>query len=178
MILRLFAPLLLAALAGCATPALYRAAEKPGTPGYSETRLTDNRYRVHFTGDPLTPSGTIENAALLRAAELTLQKGYDWFEVAERRIDRQDRSDTSFGGGVDFPDQTAVYQSCGLLGCRTVVTRSPGYSTGAGIATTTTRSTYAANLEIVIGKSPKPASAQAYDARQLLANLDYLKNAP
>ena len=163
-------------LSACATQSAYQSAEKPGGQGYSETRLTDTRYRVTFTGNSVTPAGTIQNAALLRAAELTLQKGYDWFQIADRQLDRQQRSNTTVSSGLDFPSQTTVYQRCGLLRCDATVVSSPGFSSGADLATTTTSTAYSSSLEIVMGKKPMPGSIESYDARQLMASLDNLKN--
>ncbi|HEY0974748.1 MAG TPA: hypothetical protein VGE57_09670, partial [Solimonas sp.] len=103
------APLGLAAalLAGCATPTPYRPADKPGAEGYSETRVSENRYRVVFAGNTLTASGTVQDYALLRASELTLQQGYDWFELQSRNTDRRDEQHTDVSGGYVTPPTTS-----------------------------------------------------------------------
>ena len=64
---------LLGMLAGCAQPTPYQ----PATEGYghSEQQIEDNRYRVSFAGNDLTPADTVQNYLLYRAAELTLGKG-------------------------------------------------------------------------------------------------------
>ena len=55
------------ALAGCATPAPY-APRGPGqATGYTDRQLADNRWRVTFTGNSVTPRETVENDLLLRA---------------------------------------------------------------------------------------------------------------
>lgn len=169
--------LLVVLLSGCATQTPYQPASTRGDYGYTETPLTDNRYRVSFNGNAVTPSETTQDYALLRAAELTLQKGYDWFELANRATDRKERSTTSGGGGIEFPGETAVVQRCGMLSCETVVSSTPGFSTGADVATTTTRAEYASSLEIVMGRKPMPSSVDAYDARQLADTLRRQLNA-
>lgn len=154
-------------LAGCASQSVYAPAEKPSAAGYSEAKLSENRYRVSFSGNSYTPSSTVKDYALLRSAELTLQQGNDWFRVVERDTDKKVRTSTTVGGGTDFPSQTSVYQSCGVLGCTSTVATSPGFSTGVDVGTSTSSTAYSSALEIVMGKNPLPENADAYDARKL-----------
>ena len=168
----------LAFLSACATQSPYQPAEKRGAEGYTETKLTDNRYRVTFTGNASTPSETVKDYALLRAAEVTLQNGYDWFRLVNSDIDKKVRSTTSVGSDFDVPGQTTVYQRCGLLSCSTAVSSSPGFSPGFDVATTNTSTAYSSALEIVMGKKPMPASVESYDARNLASTLRRLMNKP
>lgn len=80
-----------AGLAACATPTPYQPYVKGQTygGGFSETRLETNRYRVTFAGNSLTTRETVEAYLLYRAAELTVQNGYDWFQVADRDTDKK-----------------------------------------------------------------------------------------
>src|SRR5690348_2843245 len=78
-----------AGLTACATPTTYHPAENDRAPGYSDERLAENRFRVTFTGNPVTPRQTVENYLLLRAAEVTHQAGYDWF-VFDTRDTKKD----------------------------------------------------------------------------------------
>ncbi|MGU3476437.1 CC0125/CC1285 family lipoprotein [Methylobacterium sp. D48H] len=65
------------ALAGCQT-----AYQKTGlTGGYDELRLSENTYRVSVKGNGFTSKERAGDIALLRAAELTLESGYDRFSV-------------------------------------------------------------------------------------------------
>ena len=59
--------------------------------GYSEQRIEDNRYRVTFAGNDLTKADTVQNYLLYRAAEVTLDSGYDYFTVVDRNLDRSTR---------------------------------------------------------------------------------------
>ena len=70
----------------------------------------------------------------------------------------------------DFGGGTAVYQRCGLLSCDTVVAQTPGRLSG-GYATSTTRTSYQASLEIKMGKDPMPDAAEAYNAQELASTL-------
>jgi len=167
----LIATALLLTLSGCATQTAYQPAEKRGAEGYTETKLGENRYRVTFTGNSVTPAETVKDYALLRAGELTLEKGNDWFQLANSSNDKKVQSATTVGSGLDFPPTTDVYQRCGVLGCRTTVATSPGFSTGIDVGTTTTSTSYTSSLEIVMGKKPQPEGAQTYDAHELVGTL-------
>lgn len=82
-------------LASCATPTTYKpisaAARAQG--GYSEQRIAADRWRVTFAGNELTSRDRVEGYLLYRAAELTREQGYDWFQIVERetehRVDRR-----------------------------------------------------------------------------------------
>ncbi|MEI9905187.1 MAG: hypothetical protein WDN06_15415 [Asticcacaulis sp.] len=89
--LALMAAASLTLLSACATPTPYQAALTTHgyNPGYSDTKLEDNRYRLSFAGNDLTKRETVENYLLYRAAELTLDSGYDWFEVVNRGTDEK-----------------------------------------------------------------------------------------
>ena len=81
-------------LGGCASLAPYGPQMRPDGQGYAEQRIENNRWRVTYrgVGDP----GPVADRALLRAAELTLQNGDDWFDVTQRWIDGRPDS----AGGV------------------------------------------------------------------------------
>jgi hypothetical protein len=79
-------PLTLAAclLAGCSTPTPYAPRTEGQTTGYTDRALAQNRYRVTFTGNTVTPRETVESYLLLRAAEVTRAAGYSAFEFDTR----------------------------------------------------------------------------------------------
>lgn len=79
-------------LAGCATPVTpYQpaSAANPVAGGYSDTRIAADRYLVTFSGNSFTSRERVEAALLYRAAELTVQQGYDWFVIHDREMERQ-----------------------------------------------------------------------------------------
>lgn len=162
-------------LVGCATQAPYKEADKRGAVGYTETQLTDNRYRVVFTGNSRTDAETVQDYALLRAAELTLETGHDWFQLANRDDDKTVRGGNIVGSGLEFGGQTAVFQRCGLISCSTAISTSPRL--GAGVTTTAERTSHTSQLEIVVGKGPLPDGIETYDAKQLSTTLRRLMNA-
>lgn len=64
-------------VAGCATPYQQRGL----TGGFSETQLAENVFEVRFRGNGYTSSERASDFALLRSAELTLEKGFKYFIV-------------------------------------------------------------------------------------------------
>ncbi|MFN5129337.1 MAG: CC0125/CC1285 family lipoprotein [Sphingomonadaceae bacterium] len=81
-------------LAACMTPTPYQP-EVRGQRihgGYSEQKLGDNRYMVTFDGNTLTSRERVEGYLLYRAAELTVENGYDWFRIAHRETERDRRT--------------------------------------------------------------------------------------
>lgn len=84
-------------VAGCATtgstPYQPVSASNAAAGGFSDRRIADGDYQVTFAGNHLTSRETVESYLLYRAAELTLEQGYDWFTIVDRetehRVDRQ-----------------------------------------------------------------------------------------
>ncbi|MGI9419056.1 MAG: CC0125/CC1285 family lipoprotein [Geminicoccaceae bacterium] len=73
-------------LAACsASPTPYQLAGEDG--GYTDQQLESDRYRVKFEGNSATSREMVEDFALYRAAELTLQTGNDYFKVVSKEIE-------------------------------------------------------------------------------------------
>jgi len=87
--------LILAALAGlaagCATHPTYQARSESSRYGYAETLVQPNRIRVSYNGDTMTPRETVQTYLLYRAAETTLQHGYDYFVIVGSDADEDTR---------------------------------------------------------------------------------------
>src|SRR4051812_30110703 len=81
--------LLLGSACETATPYQPLQAGNATSGGYSDQRISRDRYRVVFQGNSITQRETVERYLLYRAAELTTQAGYDWFELVDRNTDRQ-----------------------------------------------------------------------------------------
>ena len=69
------------ALAGCATP--YQSAGFRG--GFNEVALAPNVYRVSFNGNGFTSSDRASDLAMLRSADLTIEKGFRYFAFVDSR---------------------------------------------------------------------------------------------
>ena len=98
----LLAAAAVAALVACATTTPYAPATRPGGYGYSEQSIERNRARVTFRGNSSTPRETVENLLLYRAAQLTIERGFDYFVVAGRDTDKRSRLQ-SYGGPRYYP---------------------------------------------------------------------------
>ena len=99
---RVFFPLFAVALAvaGCSTPTPYGPALDGK--GYSERQTESDRFRVSFSGNSLTPRETVETYLLYRAAEITLQRGYDHFRIVEQDLESKTSYRNSFGATSGF----------------------------------------------------------------------------
>lgn len=147
----------LAFLSACATPTLYQPAAAPGAQGYSEMALEDRRYRVSFRSGGDTTLEASRDLALRRAADLTLEHGYEWFAVTGRI------SEPAVGGG-------GPRFSLGLGGADFGSSSAIGGGVGVGFGGRS-QTGYVTTLEIVMGAGPKPESPDAYDARSVSMSL-------
>ncbi|ATQ42591.1 CC0125/CC1285 family lipoprotein [Caulobacter mirabilis] len=150
-------------LAACATtPTVYQPAPGQTGVGFSDYRIESGRYRVTFNGGPGAPMSQVADYALLRAAEVSLADGYDWFRV----VDRQDRRDGQPSGGgprVSVGGGTSSWSGGGW--------RGSGSSVGIGIGTSFDLSggpSYSRSIEVLAGKGAKPADSDVYDARDIV----------
>jgi hypothetical protein len=146
--------LLLAACAGKPTP--YQQVQ--GGYGYSEQRIEENRYRVSFAGNAATNRQTVEDYLLYRAAELTVQNGHDWFEVADRDTVQEW---SGYGGSPAMG--MGVGGGSGGVG---VGLSFPMFG-GGGSAPS-----YTAHMDILVHDGEKPQdNANAYDAFSVISQL-------
>ena len=162
--------------AGCATETAYRPATGTGfaRAGYSDRMIEANRYMVSFAGNSYTSRDTVERYLLFRAAELTVQHGYDYFILADRDTDRRTRTYTTpsaFGPGpYGYWGPSWRYRGRGF-GWRSwdPFWGDPFWDRSVDI---TTVDKYEANAEIVLGRGPKPRdNVRAFDAREVMNNL-------
>lgn len=166
--------------AGCATETAYRPATGTGfaRTGYSDRMIEANRYMVSFAGNTYTARDTVERYLLYRAAELTVQHGFDYFILADRDTDRRTRTYTTpgaFGGGFGAGPYGYWGPSWRYRG------RGFGWRSWNGFGgdpfwdrsvDITTVDKYEANAEIVLGRGPKPRdNVRAFDAREVINNL-------
>lgn len=148
-----------AVLAGCASLAPYGPQMGPGGQGYAEQRIESDRYRVTYRG--VGAPGPVADMALLRAAELTVDHGYDWFEVTQRYIDGRPDS----AGGVQ-PHVGVGFGSSSYNGGRYGNYSASGVGVGVGLNFSGPSPTSTV-LEVRLGRGQKPDSPYAYDAREV-----------
>jgi len=152
-----------ASLSACATaPTVYQAATASNPIGYSEYRIEPGRYRITFQGGSNAAPEQVMDFALMRAADLAIAEGYDWFQVSDRSVRPTSSSSSprvSFGvGGGSFGSHSAVG-----MGVGTDFDVGGGSSYGSPLAT----------IEVFMGKGRKPDSVDAYDAHALRQTLGH-----
>ena len=158
------------ALGACATATPYQPAGYNGQRGgYAEQRLEQDRYRVSFSGNSLTSRERVEMSLLLRAAELTVENGYDWFQTVDRATDRDSRL-------VAHPDPFYYNRYGPYWGPRWRYYNrgmwSPWGSPWGPEVDIQRVDRYEATAEIKMGRGPKPAEdANAFNAREVIENL-------
>jgi len=81
--------LLTGGCAGTSTPYQPLSSANRVSGGYTDLRLSEDRYRVSFAGNSLTSREKVESYLLFRAAELTLEQGRDWFEIEDRVVEHE-----------------------------------------------------------------------------------------
>ena len=142
------------ALSACASLAPYGPQQSARGQGFSEQQIEANRFRVTYNG--VGAPGPVADRALFRAAQLTVDRGYDWFEVTQRWIDGRPDS----AGGV----RPSV--SIGAGSSRYGGWSTSGVGLGLGLDLSGPQPT-STTLEIVLGRGAKPDRPYAYDARRV-----------
>lgn len=154
-------------ITGCGSAGTkYDAADYEGDVGYSESQITEDRYRVTYTGSTTASDNKVKDFALLRAAEVTLLSGNDWFRVVNSDSEHRERSTP--GSEIGVQHRQVVTQDCGLLGCSSSV--SPVY-TGVSVSSRRDADRLVSSLEIVMGKGDAPEPTAVYDAMKLKKSL-------
>ncbi len=142
-------------LAACATHTPYGPARSDGAAGYTSQKIEQGRYRVSYTDKDVARS---HDMALLRAAEITLQEGADWFEIT--------------GGYTDQDAGSAgPRSSVSLGGSRGSYGSGVGMGVGIGIPLGSSGSDVTTVIDMVTGKGEKPDRPTVYDARSVDINL-------
>ena len=145
-------------VAACTTTTSYVAAPRPGGLGYAERPIENDRFRVSFRAASGATPQLAQDLALRRAAELTLERGFQWFTVTDRSVEATEPTTPRIGlgvggGGVDYGRRSAV---------------GVGVSTGFGFGG---EPAPMASLEVVFGRGAKPDDPNAYDAQSVVASL-------
>lgn len=171
---RLFQPVLLAAtaalaLSACATATPYAPASPDSRYGYSQQRIEADRFRVSFAGNSVTSRDQVEMSLLLRAAELTVENGGDWFTTVNRATDRDTRLQSTpdpfyYDRYSPFWGPSWRYQRRGLWSSWNDPFRSD--------FDVRQIDRFEATSEVVIGRGRKPADdPNAFDAREVIDNV-------
>jgi hypothetical protein len=170
-----------ALMAACTTATPYQP-NIPGqkvSGGFSEQRIESNRFRVNFSGNSLTSRETVEGYLLYRAAELTVEQGYDWFSIVDRNTDANQRTYVNrdpmmmnpwYGPGYGYWAPSWRYYGGGF-GWRTwdPYWGAPFWGDSMDVRTVTK---FEASAEVMMHRGAKPADdPRAFDARAVVTNL-------
>ena len=169
-------------LGACATATPYQAATEE-LHGYENQKIERNRWQVSFGGNALTDRQTVETYLLYRAAELTLQQGFDHFRVVRRETDGDSRtvptgfSSSPFYSG--FHCDYRFYTPGSLNDPAFSSSRIAGAQNSFGFAFRASSNyreivRYEATAEIMMGHGAKPLDGTEYfDAEDVLATLGH-----
>ena len=156
-----------ALLAACATATPYGPAGQGSRYGYSEQQVERDRYRVTFSGNSVTSREQVEMGLLLRAAELTVQNGGDWFTTVNRATDVDSRytaMSNPMSARYRYWSPYWRYYRGGIW-----TSANPFWDRDVDIHRI---DRFEASTEIVVGRGAKPASdPNAFDARDVVQNL-------
>jgi hypothetical protein len=174
-------------VAGCATETRYRPATGQGfnRQGYSERMIEPGRFLVSFAGNSVTSRDTVERYLFYRAAELTLQQGFDYFVMADRDTNLQSRtfSTPGIGGPWGYGGFGGYWGPSWRYWGRGFGWRSwdPWFGGGFGGGfggpwgndfDVRTIDRYEATAEIVMRKGPIPRdNIRAFDARKVVDSI-------
>lgn len=75
---------LFAAMALCACASTYGDGTQSITGGFFQRQISENVWQVEYSGNAYTTEETVQSYWLYRAAELTLEQGYDGFRIDSR----------------------------------------------------------------------------------------------
>ena len=156
-------------LGACASTPDYVAADGANDHGYYARKISEGRYRVNYNGRNRTNLQDTRDYAMLRAAELTLNKGYDWFQIVDRETSTTESRDPAFQLGYGYEHARHVETSCGLLSCTRRV--RPASYTHMQIDNQRQKTRHSHSLEIVMGKGKIPEDGNYYDAKDVAASI-------
>ena len=167
-------------VAGCQTETTYRPATGHGfySEGYSERQIEPNRFLVSFSGNSVTSRDTVERYLFFRAAQLTLQQGFDYFVMADRDTKLRSRTYTTpgfggpgwgYGGFGGYWGPSWRYHGGGFGWRSWDPYFGGGYGPWGGGFDVNTIDKFDATADIVMRKGPIPqGNVRAFDAHRVV----------
>jgi len=157
-----------ATLVACVTSTPYGPASGNNPYGFLDQKIEANRYRIVFRGNSSTTRETVETFLLYRAAELTVENGFDYFILTEQDTEANRSYATS---------PSAPFYGRYSYGFAPYCCAFPYYAYGWGWGSpygydTREFTRYTAIAFVSMHKGQKPEDEpQAFDARSVLENL-------
>lgn len=112
---------LAAMLAGCGGATRYQ--DRNWTGGLLVTQLNENLYSVHFSGNGFTHQARAYDFALLKASEITIQKGYQYFDIIDSTTVSEGRGPGFMEGYGDARIQFLIKEKMGEASVDADITR-------------------------------------------------------
>ena len=172
---------ILSAISACMTATPYQPYRSEAAGGihggYSEQRMAPDRFLVRFHGNEMTARDRVEGYLLYRAAELTVQSGYDSFSIVDRHTEHDVQTYVRpdpfyrpwYGPGYGYWRPTWRYYQRGAgWGTWYPWSGDPFWMDRVDVQTV---ESFEAEAEIVLHKGMPPADERAFDARAVLARL-------
>lgn len=103
------------------------------------------------------PPEVVEDYALRRAAELTLENGYDWFRVVGRDVSGEERGGVGIGAGF----------GTGSVGRRSGV----GVGVGGNVGQVGAKTYFTVRIEVLMGEGDAPEDGGTYNATAIMQSL-------
>ena len=162
-------------LAGCETATPYQPLAQGTTTsgGFTDQRLDDNHYRVTFEGNTMTSRETVETYLLYRAAEVTVNSGFDWFQAVDKHTQRDTQTSyiDTWGPGP-YGYWRPYWRRWGAYGWGGWGPFWGPYGPYGGPADVDTVQKFQASADIAMAHGAKPAdNPRAMDAREVMNNL-------
>lgn len=156
-------------LGACASTPDYVAAKKSGDHGYYTQKISDDRYRVNYNGRRGTDLQDARDYAMLRAAELTLNKGYDWFQIVDRETATTESREPEMQLGFGYEQARHTETRCGLVSC----TRSsrPASYTSVHLDNRRPETRHSHSIEIRMGNGKVPEDGNYYNAKDVAESI-------
>jgi hypothetical protein len=146
--------------------------------GYSDQQLAPDRYLVRFHGNELTSRDRVEGYMLYRVAELTLQRGYDWFLIVDRNTEHDTQTYAApdplyrpyYGSGYGYWRPYWRYYRPGFgWGAWDPWRSDPFWTDRFDLRTV---ESFEAQAEIMLRRGAAPTSEpRAFDARKIVTEL-------
>lgn len=153
-------------LTACASSPRYVAADSAGDYGHYSRKISENRYRVNFNGNRRTDLQDTRDYALLRAAELTLAKDFEWFQIIDRETATTESTSYRPHTGFGYERGWYVQRNCGLVSCSQSV--RPATYTTWHVDSGRPEERHSHSIEIVMGKGEMPEDGNYYDAKAVV----------
>lgn len=153
--------LLISTLAACSSTTVYQPANEGGF-GYTEQQLAKDMYWVRYKSRD-TDAKKAKDYALLRAAELTLAQGYEWFVVSENDV-----TGKRLGHNTETNMDIDTVANCTSDMCGNIPASRKYASDGVNIERAE-RADFTVELKVLFGKGERPEPKFVYDAQQVIA---------